>query len=287
MSNGSLWSRSRGWRGAALSLLLVAFSSLAVGAASPFPFEDVNNNGVWDAGVDRDITADLQPNEWYVYYATPHSIVIPTGVTFLRSVQGFTGFYLVAGKNITVNSNITSAVYGGLVDLQAQGGNAVIGPRVILTGRDYVSVYASADIAIGTGASFVSRGGSANLGSVQVRAETGDVTVGSQVKFGTLRDVFITALDGDVTVAANLQVDAPQGMLFVDGRRVTFNGARLRAAGMALTGDDLPLQFKNNRVTVPRSGFFLIRNPGSSVDITGTIFSRIDSFEIEAAQIFD
>lgn len=287
MSKGIVRSRPFAWWRVALSLLLVAVSSLVAGAAGPFPFEDVNNNGVWDPGVDHDISADLQPNEWYVSYVTPHSIVIPAGVTFLRSVATFTGFYLVAGKNMTVNSSINSAVYGGMVDLQALGGDVVIGPRLTLNGRDYVSVYASGDIEVGAGTSFVSRGGSANLGTVNVRAETGGIALGSQVKFTTLRDVFITAMAGDVSVEPGLQLDAPQGVLYVLGRRITLNGARLRAAWMSLTGHGLPLQFKANRVTVPRSGSFLIYNPGSSVDITGTTFSRIDSFQIEAAQIID
>jgi hypothetical protein len=287
MSKGIVCCRPSAWWPVALSLLLVAFSSLVAGAAGPFPFEDVNNNGVWDAGVDRDITDALQPNEWVVYYATPHSIVIPAGVTFLKSFEKFTGFYLVAGTNITVNSSMNAAVYAGMVDLQALGGDVVIGPGVILTGRDYVSVYASRDVVVGAGASFKSSGGSANLGTVNVRANTGDIALGDKVKVTTLRDVFITALAGDVTVAPGLQLNASQGAFDVDGRRVMLNGARLRAADMSISGGGVPLEFKNNRVTVPQSGAFHIHNPGSSVDITGTILPKIQSIVIQAAQIID
>jgi hypothetical protein len=276
-----------GWWRAALSLLLVAFSSLAAGAGGPFPFEDVNDNGVWNPGIDRDISAELTPGEWTVSYTTPHSIVIPAGVTWLRSVEKFTGFYLVAGKNITVNASINSAVYAGMVDLQALGGTVAIGPKVALTGRDYVSVYAGKGIAAGAGASFVSRGGSANLGTVNLRAQTGAITLGGTVKFSTLRDVFITALAGDIAVDAGLRLDAPQGLLFVNGRQIALNGAQFRAADMTVTGGGVPLAFTNSRVTVPRYGSVDISNPGSSVDLRGTVLPRIGAITINAVTIIE
>jgi hypothetical protein len=252
-----------------------------------FPFEDVNNNGVWDAGVDRDITSQLTPSEWTVSYSTPHSIVIPSGVTFLRSVERFTGFYLVAGKNITVNSSINSAVYAGMVDLQARGGDVAIGPGVILTGRDYLSVYASGGIAVGGGASFVSRGGSANLGTVNLRAQTGAIDLGTKVKFSTLRDIFIMAIGGDVTIAPGLRLTAPQGLLFVNGRQVALNGAQLQAANMTVAGDSMSLAFTNNRLAIPRYGSLDISNPGSTVDLRGTALPRINSIHIDAATIIN
>ncbi len=287
MSNAIVSSGPRGWRRAALALLLVAFSSLSVGAAGPFPFEDVNNNGLWDAGVDRDISAELAPGEWYTYFETSHSIVIPAGVTFLRATKPFSGFYLVAGKNITVNSSITAAVYAGEVDLQAGGGHVVIGPGVTLNGRDYVSVYAKGGVTVGAGSVFGSSGGSANLGTISVGAETGPITLGSKVRFTALRDIFISALDGSVTAGLGLQVSGPQGQFYLDGHGVALNGAVLRAADMTIRGDGVPMEFKNNRVTVPRSGSFVIQNPGSSVDLTGTTLPLIDSIVIEAAQIID
>ena len=284
MSKGNACSRPSAWWPVALSLLLVVLSAPTAGAAGPFPFEDRNNNGLWDPGVDRDLTEDLRPNEWYVFYTTPNSIVIPAGVTLLTSVERFTGFYLVAGKNITVNSSINSAVYAGMVDLQA-GGDVVIGPGVVLTGRDYVSVSAGGDITVGTRASFNSRGGSANLGTVNVRAATGDITFANGVSFGTLRDVFITALVGDITAGPVLSVAAPQGLLFIDGRQVTINEAQLRAGDMQIMGDGAPLQFRKNRVSVPKSGYFHIENPRASVDITGTVLPRIEAVSINAAHI--
>lgn len=279
--------RPTGWWRAVLSLLLVALSSLAAGAAGPFPFEDVNNNGVWDPGVDRDITARLTPGEWYVSFTTPHSIVIPAGVGFLKCVEKFTGFYLVAGKNITVNSSMNSAVYAGMVDLQAKGGNVTIGPGVILTGRDYLSVQAAGDITVGVGASFVSRGGSANLGTMTMHAQSGDITLGNKVKFSTLRDIFVTALAGDITAGPGLSVGAPQGLLFINGRRTSVNGAQLRAGSISVDGDSLPIEFKNNRVQIPRDGYLHITNLGSTIDLTGTTLPRIDDISLAALTILD
>jgi len=272
---------------AVLSLLLVGVSALGASAAGPFPFEDVNNNGVFDPGVDRDLTEVLTPDEWYVYYSTPHSIVIPEGVTFLKSVAKFTGYYLVAGKNITVKSSINSAIYAGMVDLQALGGNVTIGPRVTFNGRDYVSVFAGGSVTVGDGAAFVANGGSANMGSINVRANTGDIALGNGVKVVGLRDVFLTAVNGDVTVGTGLQLDAPIGQLLIDGDRVTVNGAKLRASDMSITGGGAPLEFKGNRVMLPREGDLHITNPKSTVDVTGTKLPKAaDSVFIQASHIF-
>jgi hypothetical protein len=279
--------RPSAWWRATLSLLLVALSTFPAGAAGPFPFEDVNNNGVWDPGVDRDITAKLTPGEWYVSFTTAHSIVIPAGVGFLKAVERFTGFYLVAGKNITVNSSMNAAVYAGMVDLRARGGNVVIGPGVVLTGRDYLNVYAAGDVTVGAGASFSSRGGSANLGTMSMTAQTGDIHLGSKVKFSTLRDISITALAGDITAEPGLSVTASQGLLFVDGRRTSVNGAGLRAAYITVDGDGQPLEFKNNRVQIPRGGYLHITNSGSSIDLTGTTLPRIEDISLQASTIFD
>jgi hypothetical protein len=202
-------------------------------------------------------------------------------------VERFTGFYLVAGKHITVKSSINSAVYAGMVDLQARGGDVVIGPGVILTGRDYLSVYAAGDITVGAGASFVSRGGSANLGTVNFRAQTGSIEIGSKVKFSTLRDIFITAIGGDITVAPGLRLDAPQGLLFVSGRQVALDGAQLRAAYMTVAGHSALLTFTYNRLAVPRYGSVDISNPASTVDLRGTALPRIDSVHVDAATIID
>jgi hypothetical protein len=206
-------------------------------------------------------------------------------VTLLTSVERFTGFYLVPGKNITVNSSINSAVYAGMVDLRP-GATSSSGQRG-LDGPGLVSVSAGGDIAVGTRASFNSRGGSANLGTVNVRAATGDITFGNGVKFGTLRDVFITALVGDITAGPVLSVAAPQGLLFIDGRQVTINEAQLRSGDMQIMGDGAPLQFRKNRVSVPKSGYFHIENPRASVDITGTVLPRIEAVSINAAHIID
>jgi hypothetical protein len=273
------------WWRAALLLVLVALAPLASGAAGPAPFEDVNNNGAWDAGVDRDISAALQPTEWWVSYATPHSIVIPAGVTFLKSVERFTGFHLQAGRNITVNSSITSAVYGGMVDLRA-GGTIAIAPGIALNGRDYVSLRAGGDVTVGAKASLISRGVSANLGTVHILSENGDISVGAQVKVTTLRDVFVTALGGTLTVGPELQLTAPQGALLADADGIAINGARLRAAGVQLTSAG-PVAFRNNRVTLSKFGPLLIQAPGFTVDITGTPMPRTGSVKIEAALVLD
>jgi hypothetical protein len=114
-----------------------------------------------------------------VYFSTPHSIVIPAGVRPLvarNTPDGeWGGWYLIAGKNITVNASMRSAQYAGIVVLQANGGKVMIGPRVRLTGRDLLSINASDGVIVGPSASFVSSGVSANHGSISMTLESGDL----------------------------------------------------------------------------------------------------------------
>jgi hypothetical protein len=272
------------WFCAALSLLLLLSASRVVDAAAPVPFEDVNDNGVFD-GNDKDISAVFQTTE-FIYYRTPHSIVIPAGVP-LTSPEKWAGFFLDAGKSITVNSNMTSAAYAGLVDLRAMGGRLTIAPGVVINGRDYVSFQARGDVVLGAGSSVVSRGVSANLGTVHVRSEAGDVMVGAGVKFNTLRDVFMTAVTGDITVGLGLRVAAPQGALYADtvAGGITLNGAQLRVAGLILQARG-PVEFQNNRLTIPRLGLFLIRTK-STLLMTGTLVPKGVIPTIEGAPVIN
>lgn len=269
------------WR-AALFLGLVMLAAWAGEATAAAPFEDVNDNGIFD-GADKDISAVFQTTE-FIYYKTPHSIVIPAGSP-LTSPEKWAGFYLQAGKSITVNANITSAAYAGLVDLRAIGGRLTIGPGVVLNGRDYLSLAARGDIVLGAGASLVSRGVSANLGTVQMRTETGDIVVGANVKLTTLRDVFMTAVAGDIAVGPGLRLSAPQGMLFADADRVTINGAQLRFTGLIVHAAD-PVELKGNRLMLPKLGTILVHNPTSTVDLTGTALPKI-GVTIVAGQVID
>jgi hypothetical protein len=271
------------WWCTALSLLLLVVSpSRAVEAAPPVPFEDVNDNGVFD-GNDRDISAVFQTTE-FIYFTTPHSIVIPAGVP-LTSPEKWAGFYVDAGKSITVNSNMTSAAYAGLVDLQANGGRLTVGPGVVINGRDYVSLRARGDVVVGAGASLVSRGVSANLGTVHVRTEAGDVIVGARVKFTTLRDVFMTAVAGDIAMGSGLRMVAPQGMLFAEADRITLNDAQLRTAGVVLQATG-PVEFQNNRLAIPRLGTFFIATP-STLRMRGSPVPKGITPTIEVGPVID
>jgi hypothetical protein len=270
------------WFCAALSLLLLLSASRVVEAASPVPFEDVNDNGVFD-GNDKDISAVFQTTE-FIYFRTPHSIVIPAGAP-LTSPEKWAGFYLDAGKSITVNSNMTSAAYAGLVDLRAMGGRLTIGPGVVINGRDYVSLQARGDVVLGAGASLVSRGVSANLGTAHVRSEAGDVSVGASVKFNTLRDVFMTAVAGDITFGSGFRMNAAQGALFVDADRITLNGAQIRVIGVILQASG-PVEFQNNRLTIAKLGLFVI-NTTSTLWMTGTAVPKGVIPTIKAAQIIN
>jgi hypothetical protein len=65
------------------------------------------------------------------------------------------------------------------------------------------------------------------------------------------------------------------------------NGAQLRAEYISVDGDGPPLEFKNNRVQVPRDGYLHITNLGSTIDLTGTTLPRIDDISLAALTILD
>ena len=128
-------------------------------------------------------------------------------------------------------------------------------------------------------------GGSANLGTVSLQAQIGSITFSGAARFTTLREIFINAEAGDITSNSGLQVSASKGSFMVFGRRVILNKGVLRATDMNIMGGGVPLQFRYNRVTIPRTGFFVIDNHESTVDITGTIIPKYVSVNIAATQI--
>ena len=256
-------------------------SILAAVTQKTFPFEDVNNNGIWDEGVDRDITSELLPNDWYIYFKTPNSIVIPAGIKFLRSKGDFTGYTLEAGKNLTINSSINSVVYGGTVDLRADG-NITIGPKVTLNGRDYVTVYADGNINLGDGSSLASRGGSANFGSITVRSEAGNISFGKKVRITPLNELFVMAMGGDISSAPGLQISSSKDRISFYGQQISIDGSLLRAEYITIDGSGKPLSVRNSRISVPRNGLLHISNIGSSIDIRGTILPKINDIRLSA-----
>jgi hypothetical protein len=254
-----------------LCLMLLTASPGFAGVAA-FPCEDINDNGVCDAG-DTDISAALYA-PGLVYYATPHSIVIPARVRPLvaRNTRDgeWGGWHLVAGKNITVNTSIRSAQYAGIVLLQANGGKVAIGPKVRLMGRNSLAIYASEGVTVGPGASFVSSGVSSNHGSIHIETKSGDLVFQGRATLEALREIFLE-VPGRLTVAPGMAATGDRISIHAGQVSIT-RTTMFKAADIYIEADGTaPLTFTSNKgVAVSETGPFLIYNPGGAVDVTGT-----------------
>jgi hypothetical protein len=234
---------------------------MAYSATKPFPFEDANNNGVYDSG-DRDITDEIKSG----IFVTEHSIVIPGGVGgFITSSEN--GFLLVAGQNITLNNYyLASNSRNAGISLYAEAGTITIGAA--LKSNGFVSIHAEGDITIG--ASVYANGDLADIYSAK-----GNITVqGKAALYGReglyLEAVAVTAASGSWLKSA-MRCIAISGTddIVIEGNRVDAICADIATQGHLIT-------FRNNLVTVPKAdGWVYLGAEGSTVDIRGSKFRNL------------
>ena len=134
---------------AALALLVacvavVAMSPPIAHAASGFAFADNNNNGVFDPGIDEDITEAILGG----YYETTQSIVLPATMRALK-VKIELGLTLIAGKNVTIAGDLAVSGYGSGLHVVAKQGDITVGPGAKVDGRTFVDMFAGRDVTIG------------------------------------------------------------------------------------------------------------------------------------------
>ena len=223
-------------RGLAALVILALLPSLA--SAAPVPFEDVNNNGVYDAG-DRDLTVEFaSASSDAVGFVTPHSVVIPAGVTV--RVGRESGIYITAGRNIIVGGSLTTSSYSS-VHLEALGGDITLGPRAVVNGVSSVHLTAgNGTVTVGPGARVMALGASSNAGIVQI--------AGRRVAFGerarvAASDFGIDVFADEITASPGSTLSTPLGYLFIWATgKAAFSKATLTGYILTVIGSPLSLR---------------------------------------------
>ena len=155
-----------------VSLVVAPATSLAA-STTPFPFADNNNNGVFDPGIDTDITEELING----YFATNQSIVLPAKMKAVNTTSPF-GVSLSAGKNIVINGAVNSGGYATGLTAMADG-DITVGPGAKVGGRTFVYLVAGRDLVVGTKASVTAK--HAREGMLWLAADR-NVVIGDLVK---------------------------------------------------------------------------------------------------------
>jgi hypothetical protein len=253
-----------------LLALLFLVPSLAFAAAAPGAYEDVNDNGVFDAG-DKDITAEITAGPEGLPgppYITAHSVVVSQPV----KLSGRHANYLIqSAKNISILANVSADGYRNNVSLDAVAGKVTISPGVKLSAVDTLFINGGAGITIGAGASLRSAGGGHNSGLLTLETGNGDISIGERVTLSARWGVHLGAPLGSIIVAPGLNASATSGSVqFGAGEAISITGTkRLISPNTALhTWGEKPMAFTDNKGLGSKP--IVIINRGGTVDTTGS-----------------
>lgn len=266
------------WSFALCFLSILLWPMMSSAASQPFPFEDRNNNGVYDSGVDVNIAANLASTGMF---ETTESIVIPPGAKTITS-NSPNGIALVAGKNIVVDSHLISSRSHADINLYAEGA-ITVGSGTILKSYGGISIYAGTNIALGPDASLWAKGGMADIESTG-----GNILVGENVNLYAWDSLYLYAEGGEVTVNPGSTLTSKTGSHIIHGAGdVKVDGSDAQATSIHISTDSHLVEFCRNDVRVPKRGWVYIKAGGSVVDITGTKFYNLDpnNLIIDADQI--
>lgn len=247
---------------------LVAAPTLALAAPAPFAFADKNNNGVFDAGIDTDITEDLKNG----FVATTESLVLPDTMKSLTTRNPL-GLTLIAGKHITLGGDLSAAATGAGITVVAESGTITILRSARLRASEFVSLSAAADITVGEKVTIAASA----RGSVVSLTAGGHVVLRPDVRVRAGEAIDLTATTGHVTVVAAAHFIVPKGTVTISsGTNVVVNGSHIQAADLAAFAGGHVLDFQDNRVTAPRGrGWAMLYAAGSTITVSGTTWTNI------------
>ena len=248
---------------------LVAAPAPALAAPAPVAFADNNNNGVFDSGVDTDITEDLKSG----FYSTTESIVLPDKMKTLMTKNPL-GFTLIAGKNVTVGGDLSAAAAGSGITIVAETGNITLLDATHLRAAEYVYMSAGGDITVGAKSHMLATGRS---GSVISLNATGNISLLAGVKLQAFNAIELTASNGGIMVHGSAQFLALAGSVtFNSGTDIVVNNSRIQASDLAAYAGGHLVDFQDNKVTAPRGGgWVVLYAAGSTINVSGTTWTNL------------
>ena len=254
------------------SLQSVRISMASAQTVAPIAFEDVNNNGTWEDGTDKDITQVIMTQR---EFATPNGVVITAVLKPPDPQLKQTGVggcaYIRAGKNITIRGAVLCPYYDGTVILWSDGA-INFGDGVILTGRNRVTLAALGDITLGNKVTMTSSGGSANQGALAISGH-GKVTIGSTFTATALKDFSIDGRGGTLTMGAGAKITSTKASVRLTATGdISIDGAILKGVDIDITSFTGAVSYRNGTATVPKTGTIGVFSYLKTVDVSGTRF---------------
>jgi hypothetical protein len=261
-----------------VTILLLLFLSISLpmahSASKLFPFEDVNNNGIYDPGIDNDISAAIKKYGWF---ETTESIVFPKAG---GGIIGYAnGISLLAGKDITLsNYYLTAGAAGSSIYIDA-GGRVTV--DTALRGYAGINISGGGDVVVTSNSNL-----SSPMGMVYVESSGGDVTVNGGARLSGRDNVYLAGVN--VTVEPKATINSLQFATVFSEGDVNITGAEIKGFGLYISTSGHLIEFCDNVVTVAKkAGWVYLSSEGSTVDISGTKFQGLDpaNLIIEADEI--
>lgn len=179
---------------------LVAAPAVALAGTVPFAFADNNNNGVFDPGIDTDITQDLKNG----FVETAESLVLPDKMKSVTTRHPL-GLMLIAGKNITIGGDLNAAATGAGLTVIARAGDIAILRLTRLRASQSISMSAAGDISVGAKSNIAA----ARRGSVITMDAGGDILL-PDLRMRASDAIDLTA-SGDIIIGSAAHFYVPNG----------------------------------------------------------------------------
>src|SRR5262245_49960210 len=180
----------------------VAFLMTVIGGAAfaadaaAMVFEDVNNNGVFDPGVDRDRTRELDQE----YVISSKEVIVISGGTFKtrKSTCRTTGdcptINIDTTKDVHINSNLDAGIWGSFITITS-GGSITVASNVTINGMTWVELTAAKGMVIGDNVNLKSSGLCDHLFAM-VNLTASSLKIGSNVTMYGRRTINLHATSG-------------------------------------------------------------------------------------------
>jgi hypothetical protein len=259
-----------------LSCLAVLVAAPVMALAAPggpkFPYADMNNNGVYDAG-DVNIGPELRANG---YYSTTESVVFPAGVEEFKVKPGL-GLTVSAGKNITIDADIYATGGGSSIALFSEDGSITLGRGHFLRGGSAVYLNAGHDVVLGQDSAVRAWD---DGGLVMVSSTHGHLLMLESARLRAPQGMIdILVPEGNVTLLPGAELLAGNGSVAIAaGGDVVVTAGQINAETFTVQTAGHLVDFKRNVVQAPRSGgFVMFHAAGSTIDVRGSQFRNIDA----------
>jgi hypothetical protein len=257
----------------ACCVAMVAAPAPALAGPAPVPFADNNNNGVFDAGIDSDITEDLQTG----FVVTSQSLVLPDRMRAFATRNPL-GLTLVAGKSVTLGGDLSANGVGAGITVSAETGSITILDQTRIRAAEYVHMSAGGEIVVGEKVHITA---GARSGAVISMSADGNLLLKTGARLQANDAIDLTSNNGGLTVVGANFFGLAGSVSFSAATDITVTGSRIQASDLGAYAGGHLIDFHENRVSAPRAGgWAMLYAAGSTIDVRGTTWTNLSGNDI-------